>query len=142
MYEKLIRLFLRLAIAAGFLSAVADRFGWWDYHLAWGSWDKFTEYTGTLLPWAPDWLIRFSAYTATATEIVFALFLLIGWKVNLFAKLSGLLMLCFSLAMWTSTGIKTVFDASVLAAAGAAFALAALRTGPLEFGKREFRRSY
>jgi thiosulfate dehydrogenase [quinone] large subunit len=27
---RIIELFLRLALAAGFLSAVADRFGWWS----------------------------------------------------------------------------------------------------------------
>ncbi|MBW7869683.1 MAG: DoxX family membrane protein [Flavobacteriia bacterium] len=136
MYEKLTRLFLRIAIAAGFLSAVADRFGWWNYHIAWGSWDKFEEYVQILIPWAPESLINPLAILATVAEIIFAVFLLIGFKVNLFAKLSGLLLLVFALSMWTSTGIKTVFDASVLAAAGAAFGLGAMKPGWFEFGNK------
>lgn len=138
MYDKLTRIFLRIAIAAGFLSAVADRFGWWNYHIAWGSWDKFEEYVQILIPWAPEMLVNPLAILATAAEIIFAVFLLIGYKDNLFAKLSGLLLLVFGLSMWTSTGIKTVFDASVLAAAGAAFGLGAMKSGWFEFENKNF----
>lgn len=132
MYDKLIRLFLRLSIAAGFLSAVADRFGWWDYHLAWGNWQNFIEYVQLLLQWMPKTLIQPIAVLATAAEIILGILLIIGWKVNLTAKLSGLLLLIFGIAMWTSIGIKTVFDASVFAAAGAAFGLSTMKPGWLE----------
>src|SRR5262249_57164882 len=46
-------IFLRLALAAGFLSAVADRFGLWGPPgtpgVAWGGFDPFLAYTGNLL---------------------------------------------------------------------------------------------
>lgn len=51
MYRKLIKLFLRLAIAGGFLSAVADRFGIWNSNIAWGNWSNFVAYTQSILPW-------------------------------------------------------------------------------------------
>lgn len=132
MYNKTIRLFLRFAVAAGFLSATADRFGWWTYHIAWGDWESFLAYVKLLIPWAPQRLIQPAAILATLAEVIFAIFLLVGWKVNLFAKLSGILLLVFAVAMWTSTGIKTVFDASVFAAAGAAFGLSTMKKGWLE----------
>ena len=123
MKNKIIKLFLRLSLAAGFLSAVADRFGMWHYHVAWGSWNKFLLYTGTLNPWFPDVAISTLAVLSTIGEIVFALALIIGYKTKLFATLSGLLLLVFALSMTFSTGVKTALDASVYAASAAAFAL-------------------
>ena len=50
-------IFLRLALAAGFLSAVADRFGLWGPPgtpgVAWGGFDRFLAYTGKLLWYLP-----------------------------------------------------------------------------------------
>ncbi len=41
--------FLRLALGLSFLSAVADRFGWWGPfghpNVAWGSFARFVAYT-------------------------------------------------------------------------------------------------
>ena len=106
MIEKLTKLFLRLAISVGFLSAVTDRFGLWNKEIsAWGNWNSFLEYT----------------------EIVFALCLLVGFKTELFAKLSGILLLIFALSMTFSTGIKGVFDFSVFTASAGAFALSLLK---------------
>lgn len=64
---------------------------------------------------------------ATVAETVFALCLLIGYKTELFAKLSGYLMLLFGLAMSCSIGIKAPLDYSVFTASGAAFALSLLK---------------
>lgn len=39
---KIVKLFLRLSIAAGFLSATIDRFGMWDEDISvWGNWELF-----------------------------------------------------------------------------------------------------
>src|SRR5947208_17099286 len=58
---------LRVALAAGFLSAVADRFGLWGMPgtpgRAWGDWSHFLTYTGRL-----NWLLR-----ATLIAIVAAI---------------------------------------------------------------------
>lgn len=133
MYAKAVKLFLRLAISVGFLSAVADRFGLWNKEVsAWGNWDSFVEYTAVLNPWMPDFMIPILGGVATAAEIIFAIFLLIGFKTELFAKLSGLLLLAFALSMTFSVGIKSVFDYSVFSASAAAFALGLMKEKYLE----------
>lgn len=132
MYLKFVKLFTRLAIATGFLSAVADRFGLWTYGLVWGKWENFVDYTQSILPWFGPKVVSLLAAVATLAEVVLALLLIIGWKVAMCAKLSGLLMLLFALAMTFSGGIKTAFDASVFAAAAAAFALSTIKLKFLE----------
>ena len=126
--SKIIKLFLRGAIAAGFLSAVADRFGLWSEGVsAWGNWANFLEYTQVLIPWAPDSLIPIFGFTATAFEIIFAVLLIVGFKTELIAKLSGLLLLLFALSMTFSIGVKGPLDYSVFSASAAAFALSLLK---------------
>ncbi len=136
MYKKAIKLFLRFGIAGGFLSAVADRFGIWSYHLAWGNWESFVEYTQMINPWLSGPVNEVVAVAATVLEVVFAICLIIGFKTELVAKLSGILLLLFALSMSFSTGIKTAFDASVFAASGAAFALSLLKNKFLELDIR------
>ncbi len=133
MENKLVKLFLRLAIALGFLSAVADRFGLWDKEISvWGNWDNFLAYTEMINPLFPSSLIPTLAGIATAAEIVFALFLILGFKTELFAKLSGMLLLIFALSMTFSTGIKGAFDYSVFVASAGAFALSLMKEKYLE----------
>jgi len=133
MRKKVIKLFLRFAISAGFLSAVADRFGWWqDEVSAWGNWTKFLEYTQVINPWIPNSMIPVIGFIATAAEIIFALFLMIGFNTEFFAKLSGFLLLLFALAMTFSTGIKGALDFSVFSASAAAFALGLMKEKTLE----------
>lgn len=130
---KIIKLFLRFAIAIGFLSASADRLGMWPKESsAWGNWNSFLEYTHVLIPWAPDALIPIVGALATGAEIIFAIFLIIGFKTELFAKLSGFLLLIFALSMTFSIGIKSAFDYSVFTASAAAFALSLLKEKYLE----------
>ncbi len=126
--NKFIKLFLRLALAAGFLSATADRFGMWPSEAStWGDWPNFLAYTELINPWFPASLIPALGVVATAAEVIFAFALILGFKTELFAKLSGILLLIFGLSMTFSTGIKGALDYSVFAAAGAAFALSALK---------------
>lgn len=130
---KIIKLFLRISIAAGFLSASADRLGFWAAGVsAWGNWDSFLEYTAIINPWFPAFAIPALGFLATAAEIVFALCLLIGYKTELIAKLSGVLLLIFALSMAFSIGIKPVFDYSVFSASAAAFALSLINVKYLE----------
>lgn len=133
METKAIKLFLRLSISIAFLSAVADRFGFWSKEAsAWGNWDGFLKYTRLINPWVPDSLIPTLAVIATGAEILFALFLLVGFKTELVGKLSGLLLLLFALSMTFSTGIKGVLDYSVLSASAGAFAISLIREKYLE----------
>jgi thiosulfate dehydrogenase (quinone) large subunit len=128
MNSRAIKIFLRLSLAMSFLSAVGDRFGFWAPAVsAWGNWDKFIEYTAVIIPWLPSSLMSAAGVIATAAEIVFALCLLVGFKTEFFAKMSGFLLLTFALAMTFSTGIKGPFDYSVFTAAAAAFALSLMK---------------
>ncbi|MGB3345297.1 MAG: DoxX family protein [Aequorivita sp.] len=133
MKNKALKLFLRLAISFGFLSAVADRFGFWNADVsAWGNWGNFLEYTAVINPWFPVSMVSTLAIIATSAEILFAICLLIGFKTELFAKLSGFLLLIFALSMSFSIGIKPVFDYSVFIASGGAFALSFMKEKYLE----------
>lgn len=122
--------FLRIALAAGFLSAVADRFGLWgppgSPNVAWGDWSHFLDYVATLNRFAPAAIIPVLGWIATIAEVVIAIGLLAGWKLREFAAAAGLLLLLFALAMTFSTGIKTALDASVYTASAGAFLLAAM----------------
>lgn len=133
MNSTLIKLFLRLSISLGFLSAVADRFGIWSKEVSvWGNWNNFLEYTKLINPWFPDFMISSIGVIATLAEIVFAICLFIGFKTELFAKLSGFLLLIFALSMTFSVGIKGAFDYSVFIASAGAFALSSLKEKYLE----------
>lgn len=133
MTKTIIKLFLRLAISAGFVSAVADRFGIWSAEASvWGNWGNFVQYTEVINPWFPTSLVPTLAIIATTAEILFAFFLLIGFKTELFAKLSGFLLLIFALSMTFSIGIKGAFDYSVFIASAGAFALSTMKEKYLE----------
>ena len=127
---------MRLAISAGFLSAVADRFGMWNKNVSvWGNWNNFLDYTQLINPWFPKTLIPVLGVIATIAEGVFALCLIIGYKTELFAILSGILLLLFALSMAFSIGIKGVLDFSVFTASAGAFALSLMKEKHLELDK-------
>ena len=121
--------FLRVALAAGFLSAVADRFGLWGpagaANVAWGAWQPFVDYVAKLNWFAPPASIPILAWTSTVAEVVCGIGLLIGWQLRWFALGAGLLLLSFAATMTLALGPKAPLDFSVFAAAGGAFLLAA-----------------
>ena len=121
--------FLRVALAAGFLSAVADRFGLWGPagapNVAWGAWQPFVDYVAKLNWFAPPASIPILAWASTVAEVVLAIGLLIGWQLRWFALAAGLLLLSFAMTMTLALGVKAPLDFSVFAAAGGAFLLAA-----------------
>jgi thiosulfate dehydrogenase (quinone) large subunit len=128
MRSKIIKLFLRLSIGIGFLSAVADRFGFWSKEVsAWGNWNNFLAYTQSLNPLIPQSFIPFIGWASTILEIGFGVGLIIGFKTSLVAKLSGWLLLIFALAMAFTRGIKAPLDYSVFAASAGAFGLSLLK---------------
>ena len=123
------RWFLRVALAAGFLSAVADRFGLWGpagaANVAWGAWQPFVDYVAKLNWFAPPASTPILAWAATVAEVVLGIGLLIGWQLRWFALAAGLLLLSFAITMTLALGVKAPLDFSVFAAAGGAFLLAA-----------------
>ena len=120
---------LRIALAAGFLSAVADRFGFWGAPgtpgVAWGDWSKFLAYTEKLNWFAPAGLIPVLGLLATIAEIALAILLLTGIKLRESAFASAALLLCFAVTMTLASSIKGPLDYSVFTAAAAAFYLGA-----------------
>jgi thiosulfate dehydrogenase (quinone) large subunit len=125
--------FLRVALAASFLSGVADRFGLWGppgtVNVAWGDFQRFTAYTAQLNPWAPAATVPVLAWIATVAEVVLGVALILGFFTRWSALLSGVLLLLFAFGMTVGTGLKSALNASVFSAAGAAFALALLGPG-------------
>jgi len=134
-FRGLETLFARLALAAGFLSAVADRLGIWGppggAGVAWGDFASFTDYAARINPWAPATLMPTVAWTATLAEVALALLLIVGYRTRWAAFGSGVLLLLFALAMTAGTGIKSAFDASVFAASAAGFLLSTQKRFPL-----------
>ena len=125
-------LFLRLAVAAGFLSAVADRFGMWGSAgtpgVAWGSMAPFLAYTGTLLWYLPAGLVAVAGWAATMLEVVLAVGLLVGVRLRVVAFASGVLLTTFAVAMTAALGPEPPLSYSVWSAAAGSFLLATLRT--------------
>jgi uncharacterized membrane protein YphA (DoxX/SURF4 family) len=123
--------FLRAGLAAGFFSAVADRFGIWGHYgqpnVAWGDMAHFLQYAAKLNPWFAGAIVPLVGWTATIAEIVLGVLLLIGLQTRWAARLSGWLLLAFALGMAAGSGVKTALDASVFAASGGAFLLATAR---------------
>lgn len=121
-------LLLRLSLGVAFLSAVADRFGFWGPEgtalVTWGNWDNFLSYTGSLTFGASGILLKSLAIFATLLEILFGIFLILGYKTKQTAFCSGILLLLFALGMVFNTNIKYALDYSVFSACFGAFLLA------------------
>jgi putative oxidoreductase len=124
------QLFLRIAVSACFLSAVADRLGIWgapgDAGVAWGNWENFIHYSNSVNSFVSPGIGRILALVATSLEILLSVLLLLGYKTRFTALASGTLLLCFALAMTISFGIKSPLDYSVWTGAAGCFLLSAL----------------
>lgn len=133
MNTKFVKLFIRIAMGITFLSACADRFGFWSEEVqAWGNMNAFYEYTHQLMPWLSFGMAKAAGLVATICEVVFGICLLIGLKVKLVANLSGIMLLMFGFAMMTALSVKAPLDYSVFVAAGACFALASINEKYME----------
>ena len=118
---------VRLALAASFLSAVADRLGLWGppgaAGVAWGNVAQYEAYVGTLLWFLPSALVPAFGWAATVAETLIALGLLLGWRLRWFALAAAALLALFAIAMTAALGAKPPLDYSVFTAASAAFLL-------------------
>jgi putative oxidoreductase len=124
-------LLLRIAIALGFLSAVADRLGLWGppgkQGVSWGDLAHFDAYVAKLNWFLPAAVIPAVGWAATVAETLLALGLLIGWHLRWVSLASALLLLSFAVAMLVALGPKAPFDYSVFTSACAAFVLFAIQ---------------
>lgn len=120
-------LYLRLALASAFLSAVADRFGVWglpgEPGVAWGDFDRFLAYAAFLVPFLPRAGVPVLGWVVTIAEVALAAALLIGFRVREAAAASAVLLLGFALGMVIGDGVKSPLDASVLTASAGALLL-------------------
>ena len=119
--------FVRLTLAAAFLSAVADRFGLWGgpgtEGVVWGDLASYEAYVALLNWFAPAALIPVLGWVATVCEVVIAVGLLVGWRLCRFALAAGILLTLFGTTMLAAFGPKPPLDYSVFSAAAAAFLL-------------------
>lgn len=140
--RSLVALYLRLALGIGFLSAVADRIGFWgepgERNVAWGSFERFLDYTATLNFYWPAGWIEPLGWFVTFAELFLGVMLILGYFTRQVAVASGVLLALFALGMSLGTGVKTALDASVFSASAGAFALAFLTRG--RFGLDALRR--
>lgn len=123
------QLILRLALAFSFLSAVADRFGFWGEPgtdgVAWGNWQNFVAYSNSVNSFLPSQIGGSLAVMATALEVILALLLLVGYQLKLTAITSACLLAGFGIAMTISFGFEPALSYSVWTAAAASFLLSA-----------------
>src|SRR5215470_16649002 len=114
---------MRMALAAGFLSAVADRFGLWGPigtpGVSWGGFAKFLDYTATILPYLSTTLVAVAGWASTVAETLLGVALLAGVRVRLAALASGVLLLTFAIAMTVALGPEAPLS-SLLAGPGPA----------------------
>lgn len=114
----------RIGLASAFLSAVADRLGFWGgpgtAGVVWGNVSNYEAYVAQLNWFVPHALVPVVGWTATVAEIVIAIGLLIGWRLRWFSLAAALLLTLFASAMFAALGPKPPLDFSVLSAVGAA----------------------
>src|SRR4051812_23064876 len=122
------RVAMRMALAAGFLSAVADRFGLWGPigtpGVSWGGFAKFLDYTATLLPFLPTTLVAVAGWGSPVGAIVLGGAPPPGGAVRPGPPARGVLLLTSAIAMTTALGPEAPLSYSVWTAAAGAFLLA------------------
>ena len=123
-YQGIASLLLRLALASGFLSAVASRLSLWGSHSS--GWKSFLSYTGQVNSFLPQTMIPVVAVTSTILETTLGIMLLTGYKTSKASIATALLTLVFSAAMAYSSGIKEPLDYSVFAFSAGAFLLSTM----------------
>jgi uncharacterized membrane protein YphA (DoxX/SURF4 family) len=138
-------LLLRIGLGAGFLSAVADRFGLWGAfgqpNVEWGNFSRFLEYTHTLNWYLPARLVPPVGIIATGAESLFGLLLLVGWHTRAAALSTGLLLLTFGVAMTLSLGVKAPLNFALLTGVGGAWLLANCESFPFSVDELLSRRT-
>lgn len=121
---------LRIALASGFLVAIADRFGflgsYGSRNVSWGDWKHFTQYVAVLNWFLPRSLIPAVAAVETGIESLLGIWLLTGISPTLAAWSSAALLTLFAITMTTAQGIIAPISYSVFTAAGGALLLGAV----------------
>lgn len=115
--ERLAVLYARFALAASYLSGVADRFGLYTgRNVGYGDFHGFLAYTAKVNSFMPASTIPFLGWSATFFEFVFGVLLVFGLWTRWAALGSCVLLIFFGTAMAISFGIKSPLDYSVFSA--------------------------
>jgi uncharacterized membrane protein YphA (DoxX/SURF4 family) len=121
---------VRLSLAMSFISAVADRSGFWgppdSAGVAWGNIARYEGYVAKLNWFLPPQLISPIGWLATIAEVVVAIGLIIGIRLRWVALAAALLLTTFATTMAVAFGLKPPLDYSVFSAAAGAFLLFAV----------------
>jgi putative oxidoreductase len=124
---KLYSVYLRLAIAIAYLWEVLGTLGAHGQpHVGWGDWGHFVSYSYKIMAFLPAGIVPPLALLATIGEAIFGLMLLLGLFTRIAAIGSGLLSLCFAIAMTVSFGIDSPLGYSVFTLSAASFLLSTL----------------
>jgi hypothetical protein len=107
---------LRCALGLSWLSAVADRCGWWGAlgqpHVAWAHFAGFVAYTGQRSWCVPHAMIPARAALATCAERWLGLLRHAGWHTRSTAACRGVLLLTFGRAMTLALGMTALVNLS------------------------------
>ena len=130
-YRKFAVLFTRFALAATYLSGVADRFGAWGRfgapNVSWGDFQHFVSRVQTYVPHASPSLALVVAWVSTVLDSALALGLLIGVRTRTMAIGSAILLVGYALVVAMSpAGLHAVFAYGFFGLAGASMLLAAV----------------
>ena len=125
---RYLTLFLRLSLAASFLSSLTSRTGIWGPDVGWGNYAAFLDYTARINPWLPPSMVPAAGWFVNVAEFVLPVLLITGIRLRETAIASGILLTIFALSMCIGkdVGVISMLDHSVLTAAAAAFLLAHL----------------
>ena len=126
---KIPQFLLRIALGIGFLTTVSDRLGFLPSDtrsIEWGAWDKFIDYTATLMPFLDRPAVNVMGGLATVLEASIGILLIIGFKTRYAAIGSSALTLVFALAMTTFLGIKAPINFAVFSTCTGSLLLATI----------------
>ncbi|MEN5132802.1 DoxX family protein [Elizabethkingia anophelis] len=112
---------LRIALAAGFLSAVSSRLNLWGSKSS--GWSKFVRYTAEVNSFLPYSWVSSLAVLSTLAESSIGILLLIGYQIRKTALCAAILTVLFGIAMSISFGCKEPLDYSVFVFSVGAFLL-------------------
>lgn len=127
---QIARVVLRVALAAAFLIAVADRLGFMgpygSRNVSWGDWKHFKSFVAVLNWFVPKALIPSLSALETVIETVLGIGLLVGIYPRIIAWSSAVLLGSFALTMTIALGILAPLGYGVFTAVGAALLLGAI----------------
>ena len=112
---------LRIALAAGFLSAVASRLNFWGASSS--GWKNFVHYTAEVNSFLPSLWAPTLAVLSTVVELIIGILLLTGYQVRKAAVSASVLTSVFAITMSISFGCKEPLDYSVFVFSAGAFLL-------------------